>query len=87
MAGRCPVQEGRQEGTVRARSLDEFLKEARVPYTTFRHPAAFTAQDEAEVSHVPGRSWAKVVVCFADDEPILALPTPLLQAEAASPAW
>jgi Ala-tRNA(Pro) deacylase len=34
---------------------------------------------EAAVSHVPGRSWAKTVVCFADDEPILAVvPAPLL---------
>jgi Ala-tRNA(Pro) deacylase len=64
---------------VRPRSLDEFLKEARVPYTTFRHPPAFTAQAEAAVSHVPGRSWAKTVVCFADEEPILAvLPAPFI---------
>jgi Ala-tRNA(Pro) deacylase len=39
----------------------------------FRHPEAFTAQQRAEVSHVSGRSWAKVVVFFADDEPILAV--------------
>ena len=58
---------------MRSRSLEEFLKKARVPYTTFRHPVAFTAQEEAAVSHVPGRSWAKVVVCFADGELILAV--------------
>ena len=64
---------------MRPRSLDEFLREARVPYTTFTHPEAFTAQDEAAVSHVPGRSWAKVVVCLADDEPIVAVvPAPSL---------
>ena len=62
-----------REGAVRPRSLDRFLKDACVPYTTFRHPVAYTAQHEAEVSHVPGRLWAKVVVCFADDEPILAV--------------
>jgi Ala-tRNA(Pro) deacylase len=45
----------------------------KVPYTVFRHPEAFTALHQAEVSHVSGRSWAKVVVCFADDEPILAV--------------
>jgi len=27
----------------------------------------------AAVSHVPGSSWAKTVVCFADDEAILAV--------------
>jgi len=58
---------------VRPRSLDLFLKEARVPYTTFRHAPAFTAQEEAAASHVPGRCWAKIVVCIADDAPILAV--------------
>ena len=58
---------------MRPRSVDNFLKQARVPYTTFRHPEAFTAQSEAAVSHVPGRSWVKIVVCFVDDEPILAV--------------
>jgi Ala-tRNA(Pro) deacylase len=62
---------------VRPRSLDQFLRQARVPYTTFSHPEAFTAQNEAAVSHVPGRSWAKIVVCIADTEPVLAiLPAP-----------
>ncbi|MBI3263018.1 MAG: YbaK/EbsC family protein [Acidobacteria bacterium] len=51
----------------------EFLQSNRVPYVTFRHQAAFAAQREAAVSHVPGRSWAKTVVCFADAEPILAV--------------
>jgi Ala-tRNA(Pro) deacylase len=64
---------------VRPRSLDQFLREARIPYTAFSHPRAFTAQDEAAVSHVLGRSWAKVVVCFADDELVLAVvPAPCL---------
>ena len=58
---------------MRPRSLDLFLHKARVPFTTFRHPPAFTAQEEAQVSHVPGGSWAKVVVCHADDELILAV--------------
>lgn len=62
-----------REGAVTPRSLVDFLKDARVPYTTFRHRVAFTAQEEAQVSHVPGRSWAKVVVCFADRDPILAV--------------
>ena len=67
------------EGAVRPRSVDNFLKQARVPYTTFRHPEAFTAQAEAAASHVPGRSWVKIVVCFADDEPIQAvLPAPFM---------
>jgi Ala-tRNA(Pro) deacylase len=58
---------------VRLHSLDQVLRQARIPYTVFTHPAAITAQREAAASHVPGRSWAKVVVCVADDEMILAV--------------
>ena len=58
---------------MRPRSLDEFLTKARVPYTTFRHAPAFTAMHAAAISHVPGRSWAKTVVCVADGEVVLAV--------------
>ena len=58
---------------MRPRSLDEFLKKAHIPFTTFRHAAGFTAQEQAALSHVPGRSWAKTVVCFADGEPVAAI--------------
>lgn len=58
---------------MRPPSIDDFLSRARVPFTAFRHPPAFTAQEVAAVSHVPGRSWAKVVVCFVDEEPVLVV--------------
>jgi Ala-tRNA(Pro) deacylase len=58
---------------VRPRSLDEFLQNLHVPFTAFQHEAAFSAQQEAARSHVPGRSWAKTVICFAGDEPIAAV--------------
>jgi Ala-tRNA(Pro) deacylase len=58
---------------MRPRSVDEFLKKVRIPYTTFLHPPAFTAARAAAVSHVPGRCFAKVVVCFSDAEPIFAV--------------
>lgn len=54
-------------------SLDEYLKSVHVPFTAFSHEAAFSAQQEAARSHVPGRSWAKTVICFAGDEPIAAV--------------
>jgi len=54
-------------------SVQEFLRRANVPYMVFPHPAAYTAQEEAAVTHVPGRHWAKPVVCFADGEPIQAV--------------
>lgn len=58
---------------MRPQSLDDFLRKARVPYTTFRHSPAFTAQHSAAASHVPGRCWAKTVAFVADEEPILAV--------------
>ena len=54
-------------------TIHEFLREAHVPYTVVPHRPAFTARDEAAATHVPGRDWAKVVVCFVDDEPIEAV--------------
>lgn len=58
-------------------SIQGFLDHAHIRYSTVTHPAAFTAQEEAAVSHVPGRDWAKTVVCYADAEPVLAvLPAP-----------
>jgi Ala-tRNA(Pro) deacylase len=54
-------------------SLNEFLRRSSVAYSVFPHPAAFTAQEEAAVTHTPGRDWAKAVACFADGEPILAV--------------
>ena len=58
---------------MRPRSLDEFLQNLHVPFTAFQHEAAFSAQQEAARSHVPGRSWAKTVICFAGEEPIAAV--------------
>jgi len=58
---------------MRTRAVDAFLMRARIPFTVFRHPAAFTAQHQAALSHIPGRSWAKTVVCLAEEEPILAV--------------
>jgi len=59
-------------------SIHEFLREAHVPYKVVPHRPAFTAQEEAAATHVPGRDWAKVVICFVDGEPTEAvLPAPL----------
>ncbi len=56
-----------------AESIRDFLKRERVPYTILAHRAAYTAQQEAEVSHVQGRHWAKIVVCIADGEAVQAV--------------
>jgi len=53
--------------------VQEFLRSANVAYSVFPHARAYTAQEEAEVTHVPGRDWAKIVACFADGMPIQAV--------------
>ena len=58
-------------------SISEFLDRNQVQYSFVSHPIAYTAQEEAAAAHVPGREWAKAVVCMADDHPVLAvLPAP-----------
>jgi Ala-tRNA(Pro) deacylase len=54
-------------------TVQEFLRRANVPYSVFPHVRAYTAQEEAAVTHVPGRDWAKAVICFVDGEPIQAV--------------
>jgi Ala-tRNA(Pro) deacylase len=53
--------------------IHEFLREAGISYSLVAHRQAFTAQEEAAVTHVPGRNWAKVVVCFVDGTPVEAV--------------
>ena len=54
-------------------AVQDFLRRANVPYTVFPHVPAYTAQTEAAVTRIPGRAWAKAVVCFADGRPIQAV--------------
>ena len=54
-------------------TIHEFLREAHVPYSVVPHQPAYRAADEAAATHVPARDWAKVIVCFIDDEPVEAL--------------
>ncbi len=54
-------------------SVARFLTSGGVPFTMLHHTPAFTAQQEAAATHVPGREWAKTVVCFADGKPLLAV--------------
>ncbi len=59
-------------------SISEFLDRHRARYSVLTHPVAYTAQEEAAAAQVPGHEWAKVVVCIADDRPVLAvIPAPL----------
>jgi Ala-tRNA(Pro) deacylase len=59
-------------------SISDYLNRNNARYTVMPHPVAYTAQQTAAAAHVPGNEWAKAIVCFADDQPILAvLPAPL----------
>lgn len=55
------------------RSIEHFLGDQHVPYSVLHHRPAYTSQEEAAVTHIPGRQWAKTVACFADDQPVLAV--------------
>jgi Ala-tRNA(Pro) deacylase len=59
-------------------SISDYLNRKNARYSVMPHPVAYTAQEAAAATHVPGHEWAKAIVCFADDQPILAvLPAPL----------
>lgn len=64
-------------------SIERFLSDQHVPYTPVHHPPAYTAQEEAAVTHTPGRAWAKTLVCLADEVPILVV----LSADRAVDEW
>ncbi len=48
--------------------IRDFLHDRHIDFRVVTHPTAYTAQEEAAVTHVPGREWAKTVVCFAEDQ-------------------
>jgi Ala-tRNA(Pro) deacylase len=54
-------------------SISRYLEQHGVRFSVVEHTLAYTAQEEAAVTHVPGREWAKAVVCMVDDEPTLAV--------------
>jgi Ala-tRNA(Pro) deacylase len=54
-------------------SISEYLEQNHTRYSVIPHRVAYTAQEEAAATHVPGSAWAKSVVCVANNEPILAV--------------
>jgi len=49
-----------------AQQLKKFLDSNHVKYVTTSHSRAYTAQELAALSHVPGKDWAKTVVVKLD---------------------
>jgi Ala-tRNA(Pro) deacylase len=56
-------------------SIRRFVEARGIGFTPIHHRIAYTAQEEAAATHVPGKEWAKTVVCIADGQPILAMVT------------
>ncbi len=54
-------------------SIRRFVEARGIGFTPIHHRTAYTAQEEAAATHVPGKEWAKTVVCMADGQPILAM--------------
>jgi Ala-tRNA(Pro) deacylase len=54
-------------------SIRRFVETHGIDFTPIHHRVAFTAKEEAAATHVPGREWAKTVVCIADGKPVLAV--------------
>jgi Ala-tRNA(Pro) deacylase len=55
------------------RALNQYLQNHDVNYRCYNHPPAVTAQEIAEMAHIPGSLLAKSVIVNADDELIMAV--------------
>ncbi len=53
--------------------LKDYLDTEGVRYSTIIHSAAFTMQEVASLTHIPGRDIAKTVIVFADDQLMMAV--------------
>jgi Ala-tRNA(Pro) deacylase len=51
--------------------LQEYLENARVPYTRHAHRAAYTSQEIAQAVHIPGRQMVKTVMLKPDEGPLV----------------
>lgn len=57
-----------------APEVKKLLKDEGVKYEVIKHPTAYTAAEEAAVSHISGYEWAKTVIFFTkSDEPVMAV--------------
>lgn len=53
--------------------LKEYLAREGVAYQITHHPARYTAQELAQVEHIPGRLVAKVVMVLADEKLLMVV--------------
>jgi Ala-tRNA(Pro) deacylase len=55
------------------KKLKAFLESGGIKYEVIRHPEAFTAQEIAAATHIPGKQLAKTVILKVDDEMAMAV--------------
>lgn len=55
------------------KKLKQFLDQNHVKYVCLAHSKAYTAQEVAESTHIPGRAMAKVVIVELDGELAMAV--------------
>jgi Ala-tRNA(Pro) deacylase len=67
------VQDFRTEAAMPANKLKEFLDQKHVKYVTIRHSVAYTAQEIASLTHIPGKELAKTVMVKMDGEMAMAV--------------
>ena len=53
--------------------LKEYLDSEGVDYAPHFHPTAYTAQEIAAITHIPGRELAKTVIVKADGKLLMAV--------------
>ena len=53
------------------RRIREYLIGNKITFSSINHTCAYTAQEVAESSHIPGRYMAKVVLVWLDDELVI----------------
>ena len=56
-----------------ASMLREFLDSHQVKYSTIEHSPAYTAQEIAAISHIPGKELAKSVIVKMDGKVVMAV--------------
>ena len=56
-----------------ATMLREFLDSRQVKYSTIEHSPAYTAQEIAAISHIPGKELAKSVIVKMDGKVVMAV--------------
>ena len=55
------------------KKLDDFLKASKIKYEKITHAETFTSQETAQVEHISGKEFAKVVMVKADGKDVMVV--------------